>query len=399
MKKGECAGMRINHVIMLAVVLVIVMATSGCKLQQNSLANNESILSPSVSPSSQPHVDEVAPTVIPTVDLGETAVNSAVNLDDGFRGIRQIDKTGMTVHEWALDSSTILQPILIGEVGSVEEALLAYSPSNRQVIVQPIDGSHISLAEPKWSDEEKSYGNDYGSDVLYADRLLNNMMFAVKGNRTLYLVNVMSGHTKKLYSATNPVYGIAASPDNSKVALLIASGNSLSTYADLIVLNAKGKTIYSKKKAAYLSHSDGFLFVYPMAWSDSHTLAVPFGGHGEYSQWSRAYIDIAVDKTVIREQEELPEKARDLLVQYAGEVDFLSLLRILPESAANPSRYYAVELENGESWLLDVDRNQATRLGKGKLLKWTREGEVLMWKPNIEEPFYYIGLDNSNRIL
>jgi hypothetical protein len=391
--------MRINHVIMLAVVLVIVMATSGCKLQQNSLANNESILSPSVSPSSQPHVDEVAPTVIPTVDLGETAVNSAVNLDDGFRGIRQIDKTGMTVHDWALDSSTILQPILIGEVGSVEEALLAYSPSNRQVIVQPIDGSHISLAEPKWSDEEKSYGNDYGSDVLYADRLLNNMMFAVKGNRTLYLVNVKSGHTKKLYSATNPVYGIAASPDNSKVALLIASGNSLSTYADLIVLNAKGKTIYSKKKAAYLSHSDGFLFVYPMAWSDSHTLAVPFGGHGEYSQWSRAYIDIAVDKTVIREQEELPEKARDLLVQYAGEVDFLSLLRILPESAANPSRYYAVELENGESWLLDVDMNQATRLGKGKLLKWTREGEVLMWKPNIEEPFYYIGLDNSNRIL
>jgi hypothetical protein len=385
--------MRINHVIMLVVVLVIVIATNGCKLQQNSPANNESIVSPSVSPAAQPHVNEVAPTATTPVDLGETAVDSAVNLDDGFRGIRQIDKTGVTVREWALDSSTILQPILMGEVDSVDEAILAYSPSNRQVIVQPIDGSQIPLAEPKWSDEEKGYGNDYGSDVLYADRLLNDMMFTVKGNRTLYLVNVMSGHTKKLYSATSPVYGIAASPDNSKVALLIASEKTLSTYADLIVLNAKGKTLYSKKKAAYLSHSDGFLFVYPMAWTDSHTIVVPFAGHGENSQWSRAYIDIAENKTVIREQEELPEKALDLLTQNAGEVDFPGLLRILPESAENPSRYYAVELEDRESWLLDVDMNQATRLGRGKLLKWTREGDLLMWKPNIEEPFYYIGLD------
>ncbi|MDQ0062663.1 hypothetical protein J2T14_004863 [Paenibacillus harenae] len=44
----------------------------------------------------------------------------------------------------------------------------------------------------------------------------------------------------------------------------------------MIILSDKGKVLCNKEKAAYVLHSDGFLFVYPKAWIDSHTIAVPY---------------------------------------------------------------------------------------------------------------------------
>lgn len=387
--------MKQSPFIMMLILFALAITISGCMEQPQSSSDTMPSSSPSAIADPSLQVNEIVTSANPGVQQEEQA-ESTLDIDDGFQGVRQIDVSGKILWEWASESTTIIQPVWTEKDDLQEESLLAYSSSTRQVEVLLADGSHYSLVEPTWSNET-GYGNDYGFDVLYADRLLNERLFAVKDNRNLYLTNTKTGQATKLYSAEKPVYGVAASPDNSKVALLVASEKEITTYADLIVLSDKGKVLYSMEKAAYVSHSDGFLFVYPMTWIDSHTIAVPFYGHGEHSPWSKAYIDITADQSEIQEQELLPNNAQELLVQHAGEVEWVEMLRALPQAVAVTSEYYAVQIDDGASWLLNMEQEKATKLASSIPLKWTQDGNLLLWKPNVKQSHYYIGLDHMQK--
>ena len=197
--------------------------------------------------------------------------------------------------------------------------------------------------------------------------------------------------------ADNVVYGIAASPDNSNVAILVVSDQHLGSYADLLVLDAEGNAVYRKDKAAHIPKSDGFVYVYPMAWIDEHTVVVPLYGHGDYSEGSLAHINITDDTTVVQERMVLPEAAGELLAQYIGEARLEHVSRVLPAGAAtgtdNTVNYYAVELSHGGSWLLDLRAQQAASLGQSKLLHWTRDGNLLLFRSDTDHASY-IGHDN-----
>ncbi|WP_222125152.1 hypothetical protein, partial [Bacillus pumilus] len=87
--------------------------------------------------------------------------------------------------------------------------------------------------------------------------------------------NTRSGVFQELYESARPVYGIAASPDNDRLARLVASDDTFGPDADLIVLDRDGNQLLNRPRASYLSHSDGFLFIYPLAWNDNETVTVP----------------------------------------------------------------------------------------------------------------------------
>lgn len=384
--------MKLNPVIVFMIVIIMVMISGCVQAQSNPPVSNENVSSPIV-----PLLES------PTVNRTEASGKSDVEQEDGFLGVRMYDKSGDRVREWTLDKAYMMQLIWKGVGESADEALLVYSSSKPEVSVQLLDGNRIALEQPKWVEVEDGYGNDYGSDVLYADRIVDDQIFAVKGNRTLYQVNIKTGQTKKLRVMTNAVYGIAASPDNRKVALLTATEKELGTSADLSVMDANGKLLYTKKQASYISHSDGFLFVYPMAWADSRTVVVPYYNAVPFlesnyvgSAWSKAYVDIEQDTSMIRNLAPLPKEALDLLEEQVGEIEYTGSIRSLPRSLDEENHYYAIESDERETWLIDIDKNRVIKLGWRSLVKWTRAGELVVWKPNLQDYFYNIGLHNVN---
>jgi hypothetical protein len=318
------------------------------------------------------------------------AVTAVPNPDDSFLGVRLVDKQGEVVREWAAPAITLFQPVQIGQ--SEEQQLLIYHVGSDQPELLAGDGSMISWPAPQWSEAEPPYGNDYGNDVLYADRLLNDEIFAVKGNRTLYLVNIATGEAKKLYSATRPVYGLAASPDNSQAALLVASEPYIGPNADLIVLNRKGEEVYRKPKASIRSHSDGFLFIYPMAWKDPVSLAVPISGYELYGNGGVNLVNISTGVTEFREKPPLPADLLLLFEEAAGKVNFPDELHFLPEPGDQPV-YYAIQGTNLDIWLLNQKTRQAVKLERGRLLKWTSDGNLLVGVTSGELLEAYLGID------
>lgn len=335
-------------------------------------------------------------TVIEPAPSATTAPSAAVPVisakpeDPGgssFYGIRLLDPAGAAVQEWASDSFAMVQPIVVEQ--AKEPRLLVYSTGNELPEILEEDGSRTALAAPKWTDNEQAFGNDYGFNLLFADRVLNDEIYAVRGNRSLYRVNIANGTTRKLYASEQPINGIAASPDNSRVAVLVADAY-LTPEEQLLVFDREGNKVYNLPKASYASHSDGYLFVYPMAWTDNHHVTVPLSGYEQYGVGGVNVIHVDEDTAVFRERRTLPEEALQLLEQHAGIIKFPDDLRFLLAPGANP-KVYAVEGNNFNTWLIDTASRQVVNLGGGRLLRWTDEGNLLISVSRADEPFYYIG--------
>lgn len=376
-----------------SLLLVTVAALSGCTSQQE---DSPAPSSPSVAPGYTGTVATSSPEPAASPSAaGSTeapAMATAVpDRADSFLGVRLIDKQGEVVREWAAAAINLFQPVRTGQ--NEEQELFIYRIGSEQPELLAEDGSITSWPAPQWSDDEPPYGNDYGNDILYADRLLNDEIFAVKGNRTLYLVNIVTGEAKKLYSAKRPVYGLTASPDNSQAALLVASEPYIGPDADLIVLNRKGEEIFSKPKASVQSHSDGFLFIYPMAWKDSVTLAVPASGYELYGNGGVNLVHTDTGVTEFREKPSLPADLLRLFEESAGKVKFPEELHFLPEPGDQPV-YYAVQGMNSDIWLLNQKTRLAVKLEKGRLLKWTTDGNLLVSATSRELLEAYIGIES-----
>ena len=97
---------------------------------------------------------------------------------------------------------------------------------------------------------------------------------------------------------------------------------------------------------------------------------------------------------VFREKTTFPEEALHLLEQFAGKVNSPNELRFLPEPKTKPN-YYAVEMNNKDIWMLNMDSGQAMEISKGNLLKWSNDGNIHLGKTKSDEPFYFIGLDTK----
>lgn len=79
---------------------------------------------------------------------------------------------------------------------------------------------------------------------------------------------------------------------------LFAHDDYVGTGADLLVLDKKGNKVFSKENAASMSHSDGFLFVYPLTWEDNSVLILPADSE-ESNPLGRISLDIRSSKSSI----------------------------------------------------------------------------------------------------
>ncbi|KAE9084354.1 hypothetical protein PF010_g20863 [Phytophthora fragariae] len=314
-----------------------------------------------------------------------------VNAVSSFSGLRWIGTDSKTIRKLPMQSSVLLQPVYAKD--NKTDAVLAYSSGDTLNRIDLASGELKSVAVPKWPGKEQPFGNDYGTHLLFSDRSGGNMVYAVYGNRVLYAVNRETGKATKLYVSARPIYGIAASPDNSKVAILIASDPFTGADADLAVFDKTGKKLFGSKKAAYVSHSDGFLFVYGMKWTDDKTIAVPLIGSGNagFSR-GKTYIHLQNGTRHSEADAILTQEAAKLLKAASGR-DEPEVMRLLENPGGEKGRYFAVQTAETGCWLLDVKAGKAHWLGAGTLVQWSEAGELVMHQSNRDEAGYSIGMD------
>ncbi|MBP1993760.1 hypothetical protein [Paenibacillus eucommiae] len=316
---------------------------------------------------------------------------AVLNSQKPLKGLKWVNINSEIIREQKLESAVLIQPIWTDNQD--KDSILVYHPDDSQSLIQLSTGDLKSINIREWPDLEEVYGNDYGTNVLFSDRFVEEKSYAVKGNRTVYSVNRKTGEAKKLYSSEKPIYGMASSPDSNRIAILVSSESFIGPFADLIVINKEGKEIFRKKEASYVGHSDGFLFVYPMTWVDDQTIGVPYRWKDEDRYVSgNSYIHIK-DASIKNEEEvTLPNEAIELLEQYTGGPGSVEIIRVLPSPKGDQGRYYAVQISNTGCWLIDVISKKVTWLGPGTLVQWNELGEVVVWQSKQEGSIHIIGL-------
>ncbi|OZB91662.1 hypothetical protein CJP46_26850 [Paenibacillus sp. XY044] len=321
-------------------------------------------------------------------DSDQKAVNP-IDVQEPFHGVRLLDRDGTLVQEWPLDSLTAYQPVWDDDEDP-GPGMLVYSSDGRLPSNLQQNGSISVLPQPKWTPPKVDFANDFGQIVQYADRIVRHEIYAVHGHLELYRVNTQSGAAYKLYEFARPVYGVAASPDNSRVALLVASDDTLGPDADLIVLDRSGNKLLHRPRVSYLSHSDGLLFIYPLAWNDNETVTVPVDGYKEGR--TRGVLHIRLDRMEASYEPDpsLPAVARRILAQHAHIANETDIAHFAAASGS-PSSLYAVQLFNHDVWLVDILKGTAFKAGVGYPLHWTKDARLWLAANRPELPVYYNG--------
>ncbi|CAM4263707.1 hypothetical protein [Paenibacillus typhae] len=239
-------------------------------------------------------------------------------------------------------------------------------------LVQAMTGQELTI--PAFPREEGAYGNDYGYHEMYSDRFYPGYTYMVSGNKTLYRVDLKDFTRKKLHVFDKPVYGMSSSPDGTRIAVLYAHDDYIGPGADLLVLDQKGNKLLSRENAAFLSHSDGFLFVYPLAWEDDSILILP-ADYDESNPHGKIRFDIVSGASKVLPDERITEQVKEDIWEHERQQDYY-LLSTLQWS--QDGRFAAYTASSDTIRLYDKKERIITFVAAGVLLGWMPDG-TLAW--------------------
>ncbi|NQX48593.1 hypothetical protein HQN87_24995 [Paenibacillus tritici] len=255
---------------------------------------------------------------------------------------------------------------------SVAPSYLFYGQEKHH-LVHALKGEALEI--PAFPQEKDAYGNDYGYHEMYADRFYSGFTYMVSGNKTLYRVDLKDFTRKQLHTFNKPVYGMSSSPDGTRIAVLTAHDDYIGSGADLLVLDEKGNTLLSRENAVYLSHSDGFLFVYPLTWEDDSILLLP-ADSGEDNPLGTIRYDIGSGTSSVMQDERITDQVtKDIWEHERREKDYslLSGLHWSPDG-----RFAAYTSGTGAIQVYDKQKRSFEFVAAGTLLGWMPDG-TLAW--------------------
>ncbi|OUS69076.1 hypothetical protein B1748_32140 [Paenibacillus sp. MY03] len=305
-----------------------------------------------------------------------------VHAGKAWSGIRWTNIQGNLVKEHAFDSAVYVGTSCCpGKDGIIN----MYDRDGKVDRLDPETGEVSRLDLEEWPELTVSRSSDSGVQDLYAFPAQGETYYIAKGLEFVYLVDPAADSKKRIYQSEEAsIYGIASSPDGDKVAVLTDSEGFLGSYADLWIFDATGKRLAHHEKAAYIGHSDGWHFVYPMVWQDSDTVAVPLIGRSDLVM-GRGKAIYDVKKGLLAEEASvtMPEVAIEILKGaipgWSGER--MEIIRALPmpQTGEESDRYFAAHIAGQGTFLIDLREKQASRAGAGALLGWTSDGSLLTW--------------------
>jgi hypothetical protein len=310
-----------------------------------------------------------------------------------FQRLKWLDGQGEIIRELPIPSTLMIQPVdADGQAG--KEVVVAYSYGSQR-LVQLETGEAADSGLAPWTGKAKPFGNDYGADILYADRWSEDIVYGVYGNREVFSVNKKTGRMSKHYVSDKPIYGIASSPDGGKFALLVPKDESIGPAANLIVFDRSGKEVWRMDNAAYSGHSDGFIFPYAMSWPEENAIEVPTEISADRRSYrGRAIISLDTGTVVKQRNAALPDAVFKRFSEEMGESDLDDLHRVLPGSKeTNSEGKYAIQGSTSSNWLINTNTDELIWLGSGIPLQWNSKGELVMWSGTSEQGVYPVGFE------
>lgn len=255
---------------------------------------------------------------------------------------------------------------------SVAPSYLFYGQEKHH-LVHALTGEALEI--PAFPQEKDAYGNDYGYHEMYSDRFYEDFTYMISGNKTLYQVDLKGFTRKKLHVFNKPVYGTSSSPDGKRIAVLTAHDAFIGPGADLTVLDQQGKILHSRENAAFLSHSDGFLFVYPLTWEDDSHLILPADREELNPLGQIRYNTGSGDSSVMQDKRITVQVKQDISEHERQQRnDFL-----LSELYWSPDdRFAAFKSGTGAIQVYDTQERTFTFVSAGTLLGWMPDG-TLAW--------------------
>ncbi|WP_127534348.1 TolB-like translocation protein [Paenibacillus kobensis] len=305
-----------------------------------------------------------------------------------WSGFRWLDTTGRTVRERAMNSAAFVQPS-----GDGEKDWLIYTHDQTVFRFNLESGDMKDVTIQDWKEDKSKYYSEYGTNVIYSYPVGREGFYAAKGLQTIYYVNAADNKSQLIYESERPIYGMASSPDGQYIAVLLDSESNLGPYADLLVIDAKGEVISEFLRAAYMGHSEGWHFIYPVRWMDKETIAVPLVGSSAESFFrGKALFHYRKGHLSNEADPALPEDAVALLNSEIDDLDGLEINQVLPKPNDLSRRYYAVSLTDG-SYLIDREEKKVMQLGFGTLAGWTPGGQVVVWHSTEGKSVNWVGIE------
>jgi hypothetical protein len=297
-----------------------------------------------------------------------------------WSGIRWTNADGEVIRERPFDTAVFIQPPCCDEG---DEAIIVYGQDGTVDRLNLDTGEVIRTSQEDWRDIEVERWSDSGVGDLHAYTADGEAYYIAKGLEYVYLIDPATGDRTLIYRSEDAsIYGLASSPDGSKVAVLTDSERTLGSTADLLVFDAAGKKLSNYEKAAYMGHSDGWHIINPMFWQDNVRVAVPNTGRSN-SRYLRGKLIYDIHKGLIAEEESgiRPADAISVLKEaipgWSG--DEIDIIRVLPQPGDRGESFYAAYVSGKGTYLIDTGAGSATRIGAGALLGWSSDGEALTW--------------------
>lgn len=240
-------------------------------------------------------------------------------------------------------------------------------------LVHAMTGEALEI--PAFPQEKDAYGNDYGYHEMYSDRFYSGFTYMISGNKTLYRVNLKDFTRTKLHVFNKPVYGMSSSPDGKHIAVLTAHDEFIGPAADLTVLDQKGKILHSQQNTAFISHSDGFLFVYPLTWEDNSHLLLP-AERGEKNPLGLIRYNTGNGDSSVMQDQRITDQVKQDISEHERQQRNDFLLAELHWSHDN--RFAAFQSGTGAIQVYDTQERTFTFVAAGTLLGWMPDG-TLAW--------------------
>ncbi len=216
--------------------------------------------------------------------------------------------------------------------------------------------------------------------VILPNILHMNNFYAVMSHSQVLRINTDTGKSQPVYSSVKPIVGMASSPNGKLIGLMVQDKRFMSE-ADLVIIDEKGRVQDTFPKAAYLSHSDGYINTYALEWADDNTVRVRTEFPEKQEQGYKEF------NLAARSIEALPdfEQHRKLLEKLAEkERDFF------PAFSPDQSRLaYATRSNDGfftEIWATDLTGSTERFVGIGQFLGWISETAIAWAEYGAGEP-------------
>jgi len=127
------------------------------------------------------------------------------------------------------------------------------------------------------------------------------------------------------------------------------------------------------ENAAFLSHSDGFLFEYPLSWIDDTQLILPADSN-ENNLTGKVLLNLKNKQKSIIKDERLTDQLVEDIFTHVKEENFFVISSLLWSQDAKVAAFQAM---NNQIWIYNTESRTFEFIGVGNLLGWMSSDNLI----------------------